>query len=741
MADDPPQESSSSLLQERGPDSSSSSYLLSSIKNFLDNDLRLDLRRQQHHDLRQAYCRWSCNNKRSPELVLLSGPSGSGKTHLVTFTLDNVLSNDRAILIQGKFDFLQRSEPYQAFVSALTEFADKILTDENHSDNDRSLHDKEKLTATAKNAILEAVGEGAGRLTSMIPALERLLGHQSYDNSVALREDGISSFAYIFRRFVRSICSCERPVVFLLKNLQWADPSSLDLLLSLLTDKDCHGALFIGTCCDNTLQDVRSHVSLRLETLTRERVPVTIVQICNLSEDEVANMTAKVLQLPKEHCLTLAHMIYLQTGGCLFYLVEFVRWLEEKTLLEFDTTEGRWQWEMEEIASFIGPNCVGGFMIDKIKQLSPNVEEVLKVSSCLGVLDPELLQMTVEVDVMSSLQSAVDDGLLVVVDRSSRAFQFAHDLVVKVAYALLQPENRRAFHLMIGRKILHGLDEQRDEQKLDKYVYILASQFILSGKLIQDRGEKDIVAALCLHAGRKAARSSTFQIASAYLNFGIELLGPTCWRDHYVQSLELYNAAAEMALCTADFQVMEELLSTIFSNVRNAQDRLQPYATRIYSFAVRDQQQHAIELGVAVLKELGETFPRRLLQIPITLRDLGKIRCALSQKSDAMLLRMPVMEDLTKVAAIRILNMVLLSSLIWRPTFAIPVIMRMVELTLRYGTSPWTATAFAAYATLCSIMGRVDEGYRFSQLALTVLESSGRREFLPRVYALVYGKR
>jgi predicted ATPase len=761
------------------PLSTSSSCLVDSIKNYLENNSIMKQQRSQHEDqILQAYHRCSCfrnrnnneiHNKNSspPELLLLSGPSGSGKTHLVTSTLNPILQQEDGMLLTGSFDMLQRPEPYRAFVQAFTEFANQVFVTKKTTTTTRTGDEETTADETieaARRAILEAVGEGASVLTSMIPALERVLGQQSdanapfeNNNDTGQRGQGaISSITYIFRMFVKTVCSSHqqqqhRPVVFLLENLQWADACSLDLLVSLLTDKECQGALFIGTCDndDNGINDSSSPLAKRLEMLQEQgHVPFTNIATQNLTNEQVVEMFRHVLEDVRHRCDGEEHglgllvdLVFAQTQGSLFYLLEFTRWLEEEKFLEFDTNDGRWKWDAEDIALSLRCNRVGDFFIDKLEQLPGPVQQVLKVASCLGsIIDVELLQLVMEVDdVRPLLKEAAKRGMLIMRNcpqEEQETFCFAHDLVQKATYGLILPESKSAFHLMMGRQIWQRLDEAA----MEKQIFTMTSQFVLSGcSLLQDRDEKGIVAALCLQAGCKAAKSSTFRVASTYLNFGINLLGSNCWREHYVLSLEIYNAAAEMALCTADFTRMEELLNAVFDNIHNLHDKLQAYATQMYSLAIRDQQPRAIEVGQAVLKDLGESFSERHTQRPHVLREMTRIRMLLRGKTDSMLLRIPPMEDSTKFAVIRILDLMFSSSIIGKPSFASPVILRMMKLTLQHGSSPWTANAFATYGLLCCLQGRLDEGYRFGQLALKLLESSRRREFLPRVHAVFYG--
>lgn len=690
--------------------------LIETVRNRISQ--KLSNRRIHEAGLLESYRRLKERTK--PEFVLISGPSGSGKTHLAK-TLQHTVQEDGGMFLLGKFDQLQRPEPYRAFVTAFTEFATIID------------HEGQEKLSTLQRSILEAVGAGAGALTDMIPALERVIGPQDRTSALKNGAEAMTHFVLVFRMFVRAVCSLDNPLVFVLDDMQWADPCSLDLLVSLVTDMDSKGVLFVGTCDENVAMD--SLLSSMLRRLEDERVvQITNVVANNLSNEEVKEIIEDAFfRMPKVMCTDLADVIYKQTEGNICYIIEFFRWLLEEKLLLFNQDRIRWEWELHEISS-IKHNSVGDFMVDKLEQLPDNVKELLKIASCLGsFVNENLLSLVVDFDLTSALEVSMERGKLVF-DRRHRTYAFTHDVAQKAAYALIKEEDRSRFHLSIGRRLWQRLGER----EINQHVFTIVSQYCFSGNLIEDKDEKVAIAGLCLQAGRKAAKASTFRTACIYLNFGIKLLGATSWKDHYNLALDLHNAAAEMELCIANFDRMGDLLDAVVLNVRNSRDKQQAAATRIYALGVRDQQQEGLQEGKKVLRELGERFPNRCLKVRL-LAEMIKIKHLLRGKSDTMLMRLPAMEDADMLAAVQILDLMFLSSLITQPKFFPFVALKMMKITLKYGSSAWSATACSSYGMICCAFGDYEQGFRFGRLALAYLEKFQCREFLPRVYFGVYG--
>jgi len=87
------------------------------------------------------------------------------------------------------------------------------------------------------------------------------------------------------------------------------------------------------------------------------------------------------------------------------------------------------------------------------------------------------------------------------------------------------------------------------------------------------------------------------------------MLGGGHWKDNYELSLRMFNAAAEVSYCTAKWDDVETMVKAILLNARCFEDTLRARATQICTLGSRNRQPHAIEIGLATLKELGEELP------------------------------------------------------------------------------------------------------------------------------------
>ena len=656
-------------------------------------------------------------------LILLSGPSGVGKTSLVKKALrDHVQTTLGGHFITGKFDQLRRPAPYTAFVSAFGEFTNQVIAS------------GEQTVSDMKAAILEAVGDEAIVLTRMIPSLERIVGveHGSSGEAGSKADDAVQRFVFVFRNFVQAVCSRERPLVLLLDDVQFADACSLDLMSGLVLFRN-EGLVLVATCDEKVSPD--SYLSSRLRALEdQSHACISHVEVHNLDVSAVQEMVSDVLNMDGRRATQLAEVIICQTEGNPAHVIEFLTWLQESELLHFDSVSQAWDWDVEEIEMTINTRKVGDYLIDKLEQLPKDMKEVLKASACLGAhIDEHLLEYVLGIPVTSILEEAVRRGILLS-DDARGGYVFEHDGVQTSAYQLIPETDRELFHLEIGRRMWR----QMEPQEVDLYLFTMLSQMRIGRRLINREKERVAIATLCLHAGSKAAKSSTFRTAWIYLDFGVGLLGGKSWRHHYDLTLSVYNAGAEMAMCCGKFERMDELVDQVLANARSLGDKIPAYSTRIYGLGVCEKQLDAIDLGIEVLRGMGEKFPNRLCRAHL-MSEVKQARKLLRGKSNEQLLRLPPIGNRGKLACLQILNLVFFNALFARPKLSPFVVLKMMKITLVHGLSVYAASSFANFGMILVGAGFVDPGNRFGELSLRLLDRFEAKEYIPRVYAAFYG--
>lgn len=653
----------------------------------LGHSRRLYGRSKERGLLRQAYRRlWEAEpgSKPTVQLALISGTAGVGKTALA-MSLRQLVVEDGGFFLTGKFDQMQSTELYSAFVSAFAELVDNVV-----------LRGPEAVRSMRK-AIQSAVHTEQRILIDIMPALEKILGPQKKDIAKEFRQssDEVSCFKFVFRMFVRAISSPEYPVVFLLDDLHYADEASLDLLQALVTDVSNDGILFIGTYRVEKKSDEVIKEFLR----NKSALQIADIPLGNLPSRSVDEMVAEIFSVVHPSQIKpLTDIIFHQTAGNVFYIREFLRYLQEEGLLTFDEMGMEWVWDERKIQMKIDFRRPIELMTVRISKLPKATREVLEVSACLGSdLNEKLLNRISPRPVFAQLQKAASKGFLTY-DEDNDIYQFAHDIVQEAAYKLISHQGREAFHLTIGRELWKSFDDIED---LEKHIFIILGQIREGADLITYQEERNDVAALCLRAGELAICSSSFQTASEYLLLGVSMLGETCWAEEYELSLELYNAAAEVEYCIANFDNVEKLASAIFENTRWFPDTLRAHSIHVYSLGSRGHMLKAIERGLEVLESLGEKFPTKQSANSIAVA-VKRTKWLIRGKTSESLLRMPLMDNPEKIAAMQMMNIMFLYAYIAVPTLAPMIAVRMVKLSLEYGLCDVSSVGFVTFAMLLS---------------------------------------
>lgn len=676
---------------------------------------------------------------RKNELVLISGRTGLGRTTLA-HSIEQVVRESKGYFVSGKFDQMQRPDEPTAFGEALTEYVSQVL------DRNEVLNVREAIRRQG----IDFATDGK-ELVAVVPALAKILAsdEDEQNNSGGAKWQSLNGndedyyfshtnaavlhFKHVCRMLVRAISDPERPVVFLLEDIHFADEGSIDLLQFILKDgSNSGGVLFIGTYRDNSDSGATRTVQSMLKTMHDSEVTtITHLQLNPLREREVRRLVAHVLPVNENYTSRLATVVHSITDN-IFYIFEIIRYFVEREILTFEGDSLECVWDnLEEFQTEIKE--MDDLILARIAHLSEQSQEILKVAACLGSkVDAEILQFFVTEPVGLFLQEFTANGLFRY-DEARNSWSFAHDSIQETIYQLIPPDDKVGYHYRIGRKFWRVLDEAR----LSDFVFLVVGQLLLGSNRFQDDRERVAVAKLCLSAGIKGVSLSSFQTSFAYLHRGIALLGPNAWREQYELSLELQSAAAEVATSLGLFETALEHVETILKHARNFSDTLRAQAVKVHTIGSKGMFEDALDAALAVLGKLDIQIaqPNR---IHIFL-EWTRLRSILRKRTNESLMRLPLMVDRDKIAAIQMLNLVLLYAVMAKGEWLTAIGFKMVRLTLDYGLSAVSCIGFGLYSVIASGVGHdIEEGYRFGKLSFSICNKFNARAFLARLSAIYY---
>lgn len=685
-------------------------------------------REDQMKALLQAFERSKIKNSSSSsssqvELTLITGRSGTGKSTLA-FQLKKHVEVEGGYFLLGKFEQNQSMGlPYHALTNALTEFVLQVMKRD------------DQVISEVKSRIHKAIESDMKLLTDLIPILEELVQDRE-ETPPAKGADLQHRFKRVIRKFVRAISSPAAPVVLMLDDLQWSDPSSLDLLRDIVMETKNQGFMIVGACRgDEVSRDHQLSVMLR-DLEGGQLTQINEIHVTNLSLSAVNMYLSKMLSLPSDECRLLSTVVHENTDGNIFFLKRYLRSLVENQLIYFDES-GCLKWDNDFIRSSRRGYDVVNLIATEISQLGGPVQRILKVGSCLGSeFDERLLEIVVgdELDVRDALRTATNNELLFV-DQQTRVVRFVHDKIEQASYSLIPAADRPRFHLELGRMLWN----RSSPEDIVSNVFLIVNQLSAGADLVDSTEEREMIAGLCLRAGERATVASAFLSAALYLDRGIQFLSQRHWRDEYDTALALYSAQCEVEYVLGNFDKMGQAMDAIFENARSFHDKLQAYTIRVYALGAKGQSEKAIAAGFEVLEKLGEKFPFKGRVIHI-IKEFIRTKSRLRRFNHDKIINMRMMQDRDQLAAMRILAILVPYTFSCKPEFLPLITFRMIQLTLKGGIGVISSPAFAAYGMLlaCSF-GSVDEGYSYGQLALELAYKFKMQEWYPRCYTAVYG--
>jgi PAS domain S-box-containing protein len=671
-------------------------------------------REEQVDHLLAAFERVTKGNK---ELMLVSGCPGIGKTSLVR-EIYKPISRRRGYFISGKFDQYQRATPFAAFVAAFRDLVRQLL------------REGEAQLARWKEQLLEAVGPNGQVVTGMIPEVELIIGPQPPPVEVGPIESR-NRFNMVFRRFIRVFCGPGHPLAIFLDDMQWADTASLNLMEVIMTDDETQ-YLFVMAAFRSNEVHAADPFMVSMDGLRKQGACVSQIELEPLSLHNISRLAADALYRDEAAVAPLARILSQKTGGNPFFIREFLTALYVENILDFDIHRGAWNWDLDRLHQRCITDNVVELMTDKIQRLDPDAQEVLKLAACVGNrFELDILAIVAEKspkETLALIKEAVNQGLILPLsdawkaveldvdrppDRTHVEYKFSHDRIQQAAYSLIPAPRRPEIHLRVGRLLLRSCSPTKQEEML----FDIVNHLNWAAPLISDSGEAQEVARLNLGAGRKASASAAYETAFRYLETGVELLPEASWHNAYELTLALHVEAAEASYLSTEFESMDRLCRIVLSHARTLLDKTRVYEIKIQAHSAQNQMMEAVGAAREILRLFGTVLPEKPTKLAVMIAFL-KITLALRGRTIENLAELPVATDATCLAVTRILNIATKPVYAAVPELCPLLLFKVVELSITYGNCPESVIGYAGYGFfLCGVMGEIEKGYRFGQLA------------------------
>jgi DNA-binding SARP family transcriptional activator len=368
------------------------------------------------------------------QIVFVSGEPGIGKTRLLE-ELAGLATARGAQVLAGRCYELEQNVAYAPILEALRSLLPTLSA----------------LPSPCPPARLAAVAELLPELREARPDLPP---HHPLPPDEE-RSRLLSSLAEVIRH-----CARNEPLLLLLDDLHWADPSTLQLLHYLARQVADQALLLVGAY-RSTRVDAHHPLAAMRDQMARQSVLVELPLSAFRQEDVVLLLRILGGEGPGD---ALARRLYRETEGHPYFLAELLRTLVQQEWIVMDG-EGRWRL----VAAPGGDGRYTG--LDEQWLLPPSVRV-----AALGRLDrlpakdrllldyASIIGREFSLPLMAQLLDQPEAALAVQAERlCARGFlrprgpdryEFGHDLMRRAAYEALSEPRRRLLHRQVAEAML-----------------------------------------------------------------------------------------------------------------------------------------------------------------------------------------------------------------------------------------------------------------------------------------------
>ncbi|KAL7537929.1 hypothetical protein ACHAXR_012069 [Thalassiosira sp. AJA248-18] len=656
------------------------------------------------------------------ELVLVAGVSGTGKSALVKRGLEEPAQKKGLAFVGGKFDLNNAGLPLSAFSSAMTSLTQFIMANKN----------KDKI----KEGIKEAMSDKKDiiHLLGIMPGCEDLftfegsnlqLGAKNAHHPSIGGKEAVQQLQYSIRRLLKIICSNLKGVVLFIDDLQWSDVGTIELLKSIITDKDIPSLIVVGAYREDEVSD--SHpLMLQIKDCEANGVETTTLKIGNLSLSHAKSMVAEALRMEdnEEAVSALATTIYKKTNGNAFFVLVFLRSLYDEELLQYNFGAMKWIWDDDAVNSKLVTENVATILINKLKRFDKPTQMALQVASCLGasfsmsivalviggLSTSETYASTTSLP-SSMIEELEDDGLWEEERDSPGRRRFSHDQIQSAAFELIPSETRDSFRGQIGDILMQKLAPEDLEGHLFEVVSLRNCDKASTAG--QDRQE---LASMNLRAGLKASGNAAFDAAVVYYRTGRELLGATAWDDDRATMLQLCSQEAN-----ACFLLIDEVLSKDIA----IEDKYKAYEIKMLAAQAESNFLESVDIGIEVRKQLGLRTPaNKPASMLVILKEFFKTSRLLGKRTPEELASLPKLEDEKIIMGQRMLELLNTASYIAQPTLMPLINFLMLRASIKHGINATSCDAFSGYGVLLiAAFGKFDRARDMARATELLLEN------------------
>jgi predicted ATPase len=315
------------------------------------------------------------------------------------------------------------------------------------------------------------------------------------------------------------------PVVILLEDLQWTDPSSWEYLTEVFLGEQNEGlpnGLFILAAARLEWHPPEELKNLLESSLSGENNLTkwgTLIHLSPLTDQSIKELVIEIFQRAEGIPDSIIDLLVDRSDGTPYYTEEMVNWFIDHEIL--DTQGEHWHFRPERLRAQPLPATLQHLLLTRLSSLSTLERDALQRGSIFGrrfwTSGVEALSVTSGADVLAHLQprgfvEAHTDSTF----QGDTEWNFHQNLFQEVTYESVLKRERVALH----RLAAEWLESQaRQAGRLDEFAGLLGNHLELAGEL-------SMAADWYQRAGKCAMGQGAPREAAGFYSRALELLPP-----------------------------------------------------------------------------------------------------------------------------------------------------------------------------------------------------------------------
>lgn len=451
----------------------------------------------REHELRKIENLFDNAAKGSGSICLIAGEAGIGKSRLVEDIRAYVYERN-GLFIRGRCLNYENKFPYQPFKDAIDELVNKII------------YRNKETTAREIGRLKDALGDLSGIVVNLNPRLEKLFGETKELIPLEPERENQRSLL-VLSDFFCNLTEQNQACVLFLDDLQWADESSLNLLIEILRKINHSNLLVLGTYRNNEIR-AGHKIEFMGKLADQNGYHLEIIELKPFDISKINQLIENILG-EKNDSKELSEYILRKSNGNPFFAINIIRELVETKVIRWEG--GLWKKEIQKLNEIPVSHSLIDIILRRIENLSEKQWELLARGAVIGrEFEIELLYRLTSLSKIEVVNMIDDFINLQLLERSSEHGRvlFVHDRIRDAFYHTLEEEEKRQIHYQIAQAI-----ENINQGRLNKVIYELAYHYFESG-------DQEKALTYLLPAALKARNSYANEEAIKYYQISIEIL-------------------------------------------------------------------------------------------------------------------------------------------------------------------------------------------------------------------------